>query len=181
MTVEEYQLSHKFMIILTDEDHKIFKLNVIFEILWKNGLIDSHVLSQDKNESWSLYTFMPYQQDCSTLSLLKIETFTSTNCTSGMKISREKLYPKKLQNFHRCPIHVAPSISNPAVMRPDQNQKYRGIDIEIITQISKSLNFAIVFKRSLEGTGHGIIHSNRTISGNMGLVSFFLLKSSVAL
>lgn len=168
------------MIILTDAEHKkSTSMNEIFEILWKNGIINAHVLDQDKNKFWSLSTFMPYQYDCSTLIPHKIETFTSTNCTNSMIISKEILYKNKLKNFHRCPIHIAPSVSNPVIFLPDKNQKYRGIDIEIITQISKSLNFVIVYNRSLDGSGHGVIYSNGSISGNMGLVGPKIIISSL--
>ncbi|XP_031623062.1 uncharacterized protein LOC116340616 [Contarinia nasturtii] len=98
-------------------------------------------------------------------------TFTSLNYTINMKIPIEELYPRKLNTFNKCPIYVAPAITDPFINRCNtfgKNTFYQGIDIEIITQISKKLNFAIEYKQ--DSTNHGRILSNGTVTGTMNSV-----------
>lgn len=168
------------MIVVTEYHSNITNtLNECFRILWNCGLINSHILIRDEVKSWSsssslsswsLYTFLPYQKGCSILSTLKLASFKPSNFT---KITHplNKVYPEKLENFHRCPLIVAASIINPLVLPrnvSDPNSSYYGIDIDIITQMSETLNFAIIFKRSPDN--HGVIFPNGSISGNLGLV-----------
>lgn len=160
------------MTVLTEfHQNTTSTLNECFEILWNIGLINSHILLQEDTNIWSLYTFMPYQHDCSTLTHIKFVSFTSSNFTR-IAFSLDQLYPEKLNNFNQCPLNVAASIANPLLFPrnlSDPNNPYKGIDVDIITQISKSLNFTIVFKRSLDG--RGMIFSNGSVTGNMDLVS----------
>lgn len=148
-------------------------LNGIFNTLWKSGLLNSNVLCQDEHGIWSLYIFMPYQNDCSTLSYLKLASFTMQNFTKNMSLTIEELFPSKLNNFQNCTLLVAPSMVDPFVVQRialDVRHQYRGIDIKIIKQISKALNFVIEFVQSQDRSGHGVIHRNGTVTGNLGLV-----------
>lgn len=151
-------------------------LNDIFNILWKFGLVNSNILYQDEGEIWSFYTFLPYQKDCFTLSYSKVASFTMQNFTTNMSLTIRELFPSKLKNFRNCTLLVAPSIVDPFVFQDkalDINNQYSGIDIEIIKQISKALNFVIEYVQSKDLSGHGIIHRNGTsltVTGNLGLV-----------
>lgn len=150
-------------------------LNVIFNILWKNGLIDSHVLTMDETiaGAWTLYTFKPYQSDCFTLTHIKIAKFTQFNFTDNMTHSIDELYPPKLKNFFNCPLYYAVSMAAPFTIfrnASDINHSLEGIDIEIMDGIAKLLKISVVHTHYSYGTGHGVIFENGTASGNMGLV-----------
>lgn len=173
--MQEFHLAQQFLIIVTDYAKNCSHiLSEIFQIMWTNSLINSYVLCQNDDRVWSLYTFIPYQEDCFTLSHHKVTSFTPLNYTSNMTLSVAELFPQKLKNFNNCSLFVAPSIVDPQILfrnTSDEGKKYRGIDIEIIKLISKSLNFAIKYKTSSHGTGHGVIFQNGTATGNLNLVS----------
>lgn len=174
-------LSQKFLIILAKNSlSNTEMLNESFQILWKSGLINSHVLSHEGNKLWSLYAYMPFQRDCFTLNYYKIATFTPFNFTNSMTIPMAQLYPRKLKNFNKCPLHVAVSIIDPltlCVNTSDGKCQFRGIDIEIMNQISTNLNFDAVYLRSMDGSGHGVILPNKTVTGNMNLVFILTVKN----
>lgn len=152
-------------------------LNEIFEILWRNSLVNSNVLIQNQLQFWTLYTFMPYQKDCSTLAQMEIESFTPLNYTENMTVSEDQLFPEKLNDFNKCPLHIATSIFDPFVTihnTSNGNIRYGGVDINIVKQVSKSLNFIAIYTNSPDGTGHGIVFPNQTITGNLKLVWIFL-------
>lgn len=166
------------MVIIMDElaEYDTTSLNYIFEILWDNGLIDSQVLTRVTTQckgTWTLYTFMPYQRDCSTLTELKIASFTPHNYTKDMNVSMAQLFPNKLNDFHQCQMHIAVSTMDPLVVMhnsSDGKVQYKGIEIEIVRQLSKMLNFNITFQRSTDGTNNGVILPNKTVTGNLKLV-----------
>lgn len=172
--MREFHLTQKYLVVYTETVKLAFEvLDVIFGTLWKHGLINSHILSQDENKVWSLYAFMPYQINCHTLSYHKQATFTALNSTKSMTLSYTKLYPEKLKNLQKCPLFIAASIIEPFVIRqtlPSGAIVFDGIEILIVEQISKLLNFTMVHKRSSIGTGHGLLFENGTATGNLGLV-----------
>lgn len=164
------------IIIAKDSLNNTEVLNDSFQLMWRNGLINSHILMQDGIHLWSLYAFMPFQNDCFALSHFRIATFSSYNFTNNMTVPMELLYPKKLQNFNKCPLYAAVSIIDPLTIihnSSDGKIEFHGIDIAIINQISKALNFDIIYERSMDGAGHGIIFPNGTVTGNMQLVYIF--------
>lgn len=170
--MKNHQLTLKFLFIITGS-MEIESLNEIFDTLWTMSLLNSNVLIQDAPNNWSIYTSLPYQNGCLTSFHFKIETFTPSNSTKNMTISIADLYPNKLSNFNKCPLNIAASIVDPFVtLQRNSNgkPKFRGIDIDVVNQIAENLNFLAIYKRSLDGTGHGYIFSNGTITGNMGLV-----------
>lgn len=188
-TIQEYHLSQRFIIVvIVDEvQRNTNSLNEIFELLWKNGLINAHILIQNEPKFWTLYTFMPYQEDCSNLGAMKIESFTPFNYTENMTVPEDQLFPKKLNDFNRCPLKIATSLVDPFVIlynTSDAKHRYSGIDINAVTGISKLLNFVAVYTKSSDGTGHGIIFSNKSVTGNLKLVhildisifSYFILS-----
>lgn len=123
-------------------------LNDIFRLLWINGLIDSHVLIQDESKIWTLYAFMPFQNDCFTPSAINIASFTPFNYTENIAFSIDKLYPKKMKNFYNCPLVAAISSNKPFVIIHNVSDltNLEGIDIAIINEISKRLNMTIIYK-----------------------------------
>lgn len=173
--MQKFHLSQKFLIIITGSDEKTQVLNKTFGILWENGLIDSQVLIQDQPKYWSLYTFLPFQHDCSTLSHMKLATFTPFNSTQSMTVSFNELFPKKLHNFHKCPIYIAPIHKRPHVIihnNSDSGIQIEGIEILIIQQIAKAYNFTIVYKVGLDRDS---LFMNGTATGNFKLVMYLYI------
>lgn len=111
-TVRNHHLSQKFVVVVTSEPTKNHTnaLNDIFEVLWSNGLINSQVLAKDASDTWSLSTFIPFQKHCISLAKLKIASFSTLNYTENMTVPAEKLFPKKLNDFNQCPLHIALSL-----------------------------------------------------------------------
>lgn len=144
-------------------------LTHIFSILWENGLINADVLSQDEFDVWSLYTFIPYQRDCTKLDRHRIASFPTLNFTKTTNFSMKQLYPDKLKNFNQCKLFIAAVPSGFYVQHSTANEidHYSGIDINIIKQISKTLNFQIVYKHIDQ---HGEVLENGTLTGSMSLV-----------
>lgn len=144
-------------------------LDKLFGILWENTLIDSHVLCKGEDKFWSLYNSLPFQNGCSVLSKHKIESFSQWNYTENITLSIDKLYPKKLKNFNKCPIYIATPVIQPLTIihnSPDGSMHFEGIEISIVEQIATKFNFSTVYK----STKHGIVLENRTATGNMKMV-----------
>lgn len=169
-TVHEFHLTEKFLIILTGSVQiNTNTVNEAFETLWKNGLINSHVLSQDEMKSWTLQTFLPYHDSCIALSHLKIDSFTRLNFSNSMNLSIDQVYPKKLKNNNRCRLYIAPTESILSVLSTTSDGKPQssGIDITIADEISKLLNFTAV---ALMKTEHGIVVKRRAFMESFNLV-----------
>lgn len=170
--LHEKHSSEKFLIIIAEDTKNTTEyLNDVFQLLWKTSLLDSNVLFRDENKFWSLYTFMPFQNDCLSLGIIKFTTFTPSNFTNNMTVPMDLLYRKKLKNFNNCPLYVGVSVA-PALLyigntSNDQIQ-YRGLDIDVLNHISSILNFRIEYKLSPDG--RGMIHPNGTVTGTLNLV-----------
>lgn len=120
-------------------------LNDIFGIFWNNGLLHSHVLIEESNQTWSLFTFMPYKNDCFSLASIKLASFTPLNSTKIMNTPMEELYPKKLKNFIKCPLYAAIFHVQPFVILENVSQRVKGLYVTIINQISRTINSTVVF------------------------------------
>lgn len=177
-------MSQNFVIAITQTVENVTAtLDEVFNLLWTNSLLNSNVLIQAKRNFWTLYTFMPYRRDCFTLSHVLIETFTpynfTNNMTTNLSMSMEELYREKLHDFNMCPLYVASSLIDPFAIEYELNGRkfYKGIDISIVMEISRALNFDIFFKRASNLSGHGILLPNGTFTENLGLVNALVFNS----
>lgn len=172
--MQEFHLAEKFLIIVTNDTQNYTRsLDEVFELLWRNGLINSHILIKDENSTWNLNTFSPYQNGCFALSHLKLASFTQSDFSHTMMPSIDRMYPNKLRNFNGCPIYIAVSLVSPFTIfqnTSDGRNQFKGIEIFIVNQISKKYNFTAVYKRSSIDTDNGTVLKNGTVTGNMGLV-----------
>lgn len=165
-------MSQKFLVIVTRTEPNVFNiLNETFTILWQRALINSHILLQEDN-SWSLYMSLPYQNDCATLTHVKITSFTSSNFTDSLSLSLDELYPAKLRNFNGCQLYAAVNNINPFVIfhtdKKTNKQYFSGFEVNTIEQIAKALNFTIIYKNSPQDRGQ--LFENGTAWGNFQLV-----------
>lgn len=173
-TVQPIHLNQKFFVVVTGSaQNRTGNSDEALQILWMNNLIDSHVLTQDATNSWALYTFLPYQADCITPSHLRIESFTKSNFSKPMNLSHGQVYPEKLKDFNGCPIYISPYVFKPNLYIDktiDGRFYYKGFEIIITGEISKHLNFTIVYDIPLTRTEHGMIFENRSIGEIFELV-----------
>lgn len=89
-----------------------------------------------------------------------------------MQLHINRVYPGKLSDFGGCPLYIAPSIFNPFVIiltSSDGNYHIEGVDIKIINEISKALNFTIVYNVSFRRENEAIVN-NRSTWEIIGLV-----------
>lgn len=167
-----------FLIVIVNNPQNVTKtLDSIFELVWENSLLNSHVLIQEQPNYWSIYTFMPYQRDCIALDAVRIATFTPMNFTNNISATFDEMFPEKLNDFYKCPLYVATALLEPFASLTngsDGKPQFKGIDIEILKHISRALNFGIIYERATNSAGHGFIHTNGTFTENLALVRFFL-------
>lgn len=98
----------------------------IFEELWKLQ-ISNVILVCPKLETTELYTFYPYSKDhCN-----KVEPV--------LVMSKENYFPPKNLNFHGCSLRAAIYMEAPHFI----GSPTKGIDAELLTFLTKSLNFKI--------------------------------------
>lgn len=168
--IQQFHLSQKFLVVVTENVQNVKKsLNEMFAVLWRNGLINSHILIQN-DELWFIYTFKPYQRDCTSLVHVKIASFTLTNYTEHINFSFEEFYSPKLENFNRCPLYVAATEAAPFTIYNNKSEvlNVSGIEITMVENIAKKLNCTLIYENS--PIGRGRIFENGTGTGNLNMV-----------
>lgn len=166
-TVQPIHLNEKFLVIVTGRTEKhTNNSDEALQILWKNHLIDSHVLSQDTTKTWALRVFVPYFNDCITPIHRRIESFTTSNFSTPMKLPISYVYPEKLSNFNGCPVYITvyafwPNSEMEKTI--DGRYGYKGFEITITEEIVKNLNSTIVYDIPMVKTEHGMTAKNRVV------------------
>lgn len=161
------------LVVLTNinETKKLEMVNTLFEDAWKAHISNFLVLMFDNViQAWTFMTYVSFEFDCVTLSHKIIETFTNDNYTREMKIPFEKLFPEKMQNMKKCPVHVSVAEIEPYVIFRTSNSDFDGIDIKIVLEIGKHMNFTPKFIRPTDGQRRGVAYENGTMTGAMQLV-----------
>lgn len=159
--------SGRFLIVVT----KLYEseentLNEGFVVLWRNGLVNSHILIENEANIWTLNTFLPYENDCVRLTRVKIESFTAYNCSELMTLPIHKLYSKKLTNFKGCPLYSTTNIVVPYVIPKSTShdtQQFEGIEGVIVNQISESLNFTLVHSYEIQESRKRMKNASKTL------------------
>lgn len=168
------------MVVFTDCPPNITTLlDEIFEIFWRNSLINSHVLSQDDINSWSIYTYLPYQTDCFKLSHAKIATFTRFNFSASLDLSIEQLYPQKLKHFNKCPLYAATSVYVPYIIlhnTSDGKHNFMGIEASTVNEIAKRLNFIVIYVLPKIQTAEVVFDNGTSIGGSNMVDNNFIIK-----
>lgn len=166
--IQQNHLSQKCLIIVTENVQEITQtLNEMFAVLWRNGMINVHVLIQT-DEIWSLHTFKPYQSDCTSLTHVKITSFTPSHYTESITLPFDELYPQKLKNFNKCPLYVAVREFPPSTIRHKDNGDLGGFEITMIEAIAQSINATLI--HNFSSNDRGIIFENGTGTGNLNMV-----------
>lgn len=145
VTLQNYQ-KQKFLFVTTREfkhEETQHFIDDVFENSWNYGIMDVNALVYNSNSSWSLITFLPYDnEDCTKLTYKTLATFTAANYSQLADIPLGRLYDRKMRNMRKCPVKVVIYTCEPYVFETQDNGKmYDGIEIRIIETIASLLNF----------------------------------------
>lgn len=147
----------KFLSVSTkwlDPGNEMMVQNHIFRSSWQSGVVDINLLVYNRNASWSLITYFPYDnEDCSKFNYKTIVTYTTSNHTQLAIMPMNKLYARKMQNLQKCPINISIFPCKPYVHTIIENgqPKVDGIEIRILKTIASALNFKPIFIMPLHG------------------------------
>lgn len=145
-------------------------LHETFGILMTLGLMDVNILIKDELSTlWSLHFYKPFIKDCNSLEIVKLNTFSSRNYTNELDISFKHIFPQKQITFCGCPLHISTFSFEPfVIIRDGANGStiYDGIDVIIVTEISKTLNLIPMFIQKTRG----MIYKNGTSTGATKMV-----------
>lgn len=121
-------------------------------------------------------TFLPFVYSCYSLQQHDVALLTEQNDSLPGRIGL--IYPKKLKDFHRCPIIVAVFHTPPFMIIKSDNtgDTYDGIDTQILKQLAKKLNFELIYRRPLDNQDRGTIFANGTVNGCIKMV-FFIFRN----
>lgn len=159
------------VVVLTNlkEPKKIEVLDALFEDAWEAHLQNFLILTFDQSiQAWTLMTYFPFKFDCETLSYRVIETFTNDNYTAEMKIPFKEVFPEKMLNMKKCPVLVSVVEVEPyVIVREKNNYNLDGIDVKIMLEIAKHMNFTPKFIKPKVGRGRGVVYKNGTATGAM--------------
>jgi hypothetical protein len=126
---------------------QIPELKDIFENLWKLQVYNVVVIFKDVNRHLSVYTFFPFRSssDCSNTTPVLINEFINGSFTRGLA----NIFPNKMENLQQCEVRVATSENVPPHIYTktmiDGSKRLAGRDFELISALSETLNFKIVF------------------------------------
>jgi hypothetical protein len=100
-------------------------------------------LIHENGESIDVTTFMPFSQTkCDDMTPRVINRFVNDSFEKNIK---ETVFPDKFKNLFQCPIKIATYEESLSVIRTKNahaNFTLSGFDIELVEQISKTLNIS---------------------------------------
>lgn len=141
-----------FLIVVTLNVKNVSEsLNNIFDTLMIFDLLRVNVLINHGN-SWSLYYYKPYIDNCDSFKILKIVTFE--NFMNALSIPFGDLFPPRQFKFHHCKVNISTFAIEPYVIIKNQINgtfEYSGVDIMIAKEICQTLNLIPTFLQSLDG------------------------------
>lgn len=114
-------------------------LNVIFERCWHFRVVNVVVLLYPQYEvdrSVHIYTYYPFNENnCRKLTIKLLSVY------KGGRVEKIQFFPKKMENFHRCPLRVAARNYPPFFMR--KTSRHCGIEGLILEVLAEHFNFSI--------------------------------------
>jgi hypothetical protein len=145
-----------YLVILCDGIFRNF--TEVLKAFWKNSITDVNYMIK-KNESYLIYTYFPFKEgSCGEkLEMELINTFNSKN----KRWTYKQFYPSKVKNLHQCGLKIGVTLNTPFAMLHDQ--KFHGIDIEIMDEIARRYNFTNHYNGPFASIG--VIYENGTSTG----------------
>lgn len=152
-----------YLIILSKEITNEHHLKRIFEKLWSLYIVNADVIVKKMNEKFvSIYTYFPFavDKDCENTDPKLLTTY---HATDGFKDKNVSLSPKKIGNFHKCPLSIAVYNNPPFIMIDKKNNEIEGIEGFLIQFLRDKLNFTLKLEvlaenswASIDENGHGV-------------------------
>lgn len=154
---------HFTIIALKELQHH--DLRMIFDALWTRSVKKVNIICMNSSGTIELITFFPFTKDsCRNIEPIKISIFNLKLLTWTNK----KFYPYKTKNLHKCSLKIGCAVGTGepyTLAREDSkgNIEVQGIEREIMTDVSKLLNFEPKFE--MHGTFPGLLYENGTATG----------------
>ena len=147
----------------------------------QNGTLDD--VSKILNTMWraSIYNVIVLFEDKDVVSLMSFTPFTSSDCRvslpiivnqmkDGLFLNTDVFFHKKFKNLFNCGVKIAASESTPSLMgtkHSDGSYSYRGYDYELISLLSKLMNFKIELDFTSKTGSWGEIFENGSSTGTI--------------
>lgn len=158
---------HGFYVFIFTNQLPINKSS-IFETMWRKSFYNVNILTKGPDNSVELSTFFPFQKNiCHSTKSIIINKFNNYTWRSS------EFFPKKLNNFHKCPLTVG---SHGIVARFERVQNvdgtfdYDGSDALLIKLLAGALNFHMNVNYSLKPFDWGSVYADGSASGVAGQV-----------
>jgi hypothetical protein len=149
ISADTFVIDGFFLMIFVDGF--IEELSEMAKLLWKIFIFNvNFLIATDDGKSVNLWTFLPFtscesdtcHETCGDTSPIIINKFINGSFLS------DDLYPEKISNLHRCPVKIVTFNAPPMMMinYPSKNTsifRLAGVDGEMITLLSKTMNFTI--------------------------------------
>ncbi|CAO1431629.1 unnamed protein product [Diamesa tonsa] len=159
MSPQLFILKGYFLIVL--RNGSIPDTQPIFEACWKLFIHNVDVLLED-DYSVKLITLIPFKPTCcNDASPMVINEFPN-NATQWNSL---KFFPRKFRNLFNCRITIATFENAPGVMKDPKSGNINGIDVDIMNNLAKLMNFSLSLEYQAELDGRGIIMKNGTSTG----------------
>lgn len=149
-----------YLLVLTDG--KLDEIEEIFTTLWKKKLYNINLLVKE-NENVRLMTFLPFGGSvCGDTRPRTINVFRNGN----FERKNFSFFPEKFSNMKNCRLKVAALEDRVAVIRKRRNRafKYSGYEMNLLSELSKSLNFGMKINFLASGHPWGSTNSNGSFS-----------------
>lgn len=141
------------------------ELEIIFDAMWKRFIKKVNIIMSSENGTTDLFAFSPFNEyKCGDTSPIKINTFDN----DLMRWKHNVFHPAKTTNLFGCPVIIGCAVGTgePYLMsrtKADGSEEILGIEKDIITEISKLLNFKPKFE--IHGVYPGLMFENGTATG----------------
>lgn len=163
ITSTQFWFNGFYLIVLTGG--KIPEFEQIFKLLWSLQIYNVNIIYEEAMQGVSVTSFIPFSSKiCGNTKPVQVDKFHDGKFVNSV----ENLFPDKMKNLHNCPIRVSTSNgSRPAVfaeLSPNGTYELSGRDINLVSTLSKYLNFKIEFTF----VGHqGFLYENGSAYGPM--------------
>ncbi|XP_075158062.1 uncharacterized protein LOC142231334 [Haematobia irritans] len=162
---KNYDTSEFYHIFLMQTDSLINDdMTNIFTYCWNNQIINCNIQYQNAQGELHLYTYFPFGENiCGNTQPQHINQFMTTDWM------QRPYFIQKTKNFYGCPLMAAVRSVTPyvSVVNGSSPQQYEGFEVEMVKELSRILNFTLVFKQPW-----GDDRNYPTESGALAMVDF---------
>lgn len=149
-------------------------MNDIFNDCYEKALLNVNILFPYTNDSMMMTTYIPFEFDCIKLERRNLGILSEKKF--NMSESFAEVFPMKGLNMNRCTLIVATFPSEPLVIVQMVNDTTNdivteGVEVELLQQMAKALNFTVRFKLPADKQKRGIIDRNGTSTGCFKMVN----------